>query len=96
MLFEDKYEPIKIELKNRKGEVFEVETLFLTSEQERAIELIMKDPNIETMTDKSYKVLEIKFGKKAQFWKQFSNDLILDVANYIRDQNKKKIRTGTG
>jgi hypothetical protein len=96
MLFEDKFEPIKLELKNKKGEVFQLETLFLNSKDQKEIELILKSDKYETETERGLELLIKKIGKNQKFWEQFSQKVLLKVIRYLNEQNEIKVEKKTG
>jgi hypothetical protein len=88
MNFEEKHEPIKVTLKNLKGKSFDLQTVFMSSEDSKKIEEIGRDHTL-TNSGKIQKIMAIVFGEKDKFFAQFSNDLLADIQVYVADMQKK-------
>jgi hypothetical protein len=94
-IFEEKYAPIEITVKNIQDKEFILKTLFQTSEMTDKVELLLQDGKI-TNTDKIHQMMILMFGKDKNFWKQFSIDLLSQIADFIREEGKKKEDKTTG
>jgi hypothetical protein len=94
-IFEEKYAPIEITVKNIQDKEFILKTLFQTSEMTDKVELLLQDGKI-TNTDKIHQMMILMFGKDKNFWKQFSIDLLSQIADFIREEGKKKEEKTTG
>ena len=90
-IFADRYEPIKITIKNIKGEEFFIESKFLSAKKTREIEILINDDEVLN-TDKIYQMMIATFGKDKFFWEQFSLDLLNDLTTWVAEENKKKAK----
>jgi hypothetical protein len=110
-IIEDAYEPIEFGIKNKEGEIFECQTLFRTTEENIKIEKLMRDPiphfdkndNLinedemnKTKNERLIKAIVIMAGKDEVFWKQFSNNALSRVLDYIRDSEEEKYKKKQG
>ena len=103
LLFEDIYEPIKFQMKNIKGEIFDCQTQFRTLEDNIALEKLGKmeldeNGNIKNGTSLNEQTIEMMVklcGQTIEFWKQFSDWAVLQIIQKIteleKDRFKKKI-----
>jgi hypothetical protein len=94
-LFEDNYKPIEITVKNFKGKEFVLNSLFQTSENALKVENLMADETAKN-TDKIIKMMIVLFGENDSFWKQFSIEMLAEIAEYVREEGKKKEEKTTG
>jgi hypothetical protein len=101
MIFEDIYEPIKFQMKNINGELFDCETKFRTTADNILLEKLGKYEYDEKMqligegyNERALKMAVIYCGKDEKFWEQFSgnslNNMILKLAEKEKEKYKKK------
>jgi hypothetical protein len=103
LIFEDIYEPIKFQMKNKAGEIFDCQTQYRSIKENIEIEKLGKikfddngniiDSDI-TVNEKSLKMMVLMCGQTEEFWSQFSDVAITTVITKIveleRDRFKKK------
>jgi hypothetical protein len=87
--FKENFEPIELELINKAGESFVIKSKFLTSAEANEVQKIMRDESV-TLIDRCLKSMVIWFGENAEFYNQFSIELLTDVAKHMRDIKTKK------
>jgi hypothetical protein len=101
LIFEDIYEPIKFQMKNFKGEIFDCQTQFRTMEDNIEMEKLTKieydeEGNIKTqdggINEKTLKMMVRMCGQTEEFWKQFSSEAIINVINKVRELEKEKYK----
>jgi hypothetical protein len=92
-VFEEKHEPLELELRDINGKSHVVKTLLITSGDLNEIELIglrKSKKKYKTNTEQVHAMLMICCGKNQEFWSKFSINLLSDVVSYIIEENKKK------
>ena len=102
LIFEDIYEPIKFQMKNQKGEVFDCQTQFLSVEDNMEIEKMVKlefdeNGNIKGQKDKSVneKLLELmvkQCGQTQEFWRQFSYNGLTTLMSRLNELEREKYK----
>jgi hypothetical protein len=96
LLFEEIYEPIKFQMKNSKGEIFDCQTQLRTIEDELKLEKIensiRKEKTALGVYTKLCEMITVIAGKDFNFWKTFSRDAIQATITKIMDMEKEKIK----
>ena len=86
--FRENFKPIEIKLINIEGKEFVLKSSFFTARKLRKIEEIVKD-KAKTETQKAIMIMIEHFGNKEKFYDQFSPGLIIDVALFLAEEQKK-------
>lgn len=92
-VFSENHEPLELELRDRFDKRHAVQTLLMTSGDIKQIELIGKgklNKKFATETEKVHAMMKIYCGKTAEFWGNFSFDLLNNVLVYLNKEIKKK------
>lgn len=101
ILFEDIYEPIQFQVKNIKGETFDIETQFRTIEMNIEIEKLSglkhdKDGKIIdlgiTENEKICKLMTLMCGKNDKFWSQFQPETVKAIMEKLYEKEKEKYK----
>jgi hypothetical protein len=90
MLFEDIYEPIKFQMKNNKGEVFNCETQFRSIDVNLQIQKLSKDP--KNQLENAIKMMVLMCGQSPEFWGQFSDEKLLEVTQKVVEAERNKYK----
>jgi hypothetical protein len=101
LIFEDIYEPIKFQIKNRDGEVFDCQTQPRTIKDNIEIEKLGQikfdddgkiiDSDV-TVNEKSLKMLVLMCGQTEEFWSQFSDVAVTAVIQKIVELEKERFK----
>lgn len=99
LIFEDIYEPIKFQMKNVKGEIFDCQTQFRSMEDNAEMEELTQieyddEGNLinKGINQKTLKMMVKMCGQTEEFWKQFSSDAIIQVINKVRELEREKYK----
>lgn len=110
-IIEDIYEPINFQMKNKKGEIFDCQTQFRTTEENIKIEKLINpvipryDKNEkllneaelnETKSERTTKAMVIFAGKDVKFWRQFSDNAIALTIETINKHEAGKYKKKQG
>lgn len=110
-IIEDIYEPIKFGMKNSKGEIFECQSRFRSTEENIKIEKLMqpaiphydKDDNLinekevnETKSERVIKAMILFAGKDFNFWSQFSDNALSQTISKISEMENEKYKKKPG
>jgi hypothetical protein len=90
--FKENFKPVEVELINLDGESFIIKSNFLKSEQSNEVQKLMRDES-KTLVERCLESMVIYFGKDVKFYKQFSMEMLTDVALYMNElkSDKKKL-----
>jgi hypothetical protein len=92
--FEDNYNPIEIDIKNNKGELFELKSNMITLDEIDKISDIEKDKELKKNPAlQVIRIMQIVFGKDEKFWKQFSVNLLTKLSVHTTEEIKKNNNT---
>jgi hypothetical protein len=99
LIFEDIYEPIKFQMKNKQGEIFDCETIFRSTEDNIKLEEISKYEYDEEgklkgsgYNKRTLEMAVIYCGMTEDFWKQFSSNAISKMITTLSNKEKEKYK----
>jgi hypothetical protein len=94
-IFEDKFTPLQISVKDQEGKQHIVSTKMLTPKKLKKIDEIESNPEINK-GDAICLVMELMFDKPKEFWVGFQIGFMRELIDYAAEQrNKKKSTTET-